>query len=152
MGVRKSQLSGNINLTHLRHRREMIVLTDKREKFAQEIVKGSNQTKAYKFAYNAKNMKDESIWTEASKLMTDLKVSQRIQELRQPAVDKVHLTLESHLKTLADLRDKADADEKWSAAIQAETVRGKAAGLHIDKIDMKQDLDVVVEIVRFGDE
>jgi phage terminase small subunit len=127
-------------------------LTPKQEDFAQQIVKGSTQADAYRTAYNASSMKDETIWSNASRLIDNSKVKARIKELRQPAVDKVNLTLESHLTDLLKLRNMAAKDEKWSAAIQAETVRGKAAGLHIDKIDMKQDLDVVVEIVRFGDE
>lgn len=127
-------------------------LTPKQEDFAQQIVKGSTQADAYRTAYNASSMKDETIWSNASRLIDNSKVKARIKELRQPSVDKVNLTLESHLTDLLKLRNMAAKDEKWSAAIQAETVRGKAAGLHIDKIDMKQDLDVVVEIVRFGDE
>jgi|TARA_R110000796_G_scaffold68954_2_gene157615 phage terminase small subunit len=127
-------------------------LTPKQEDFAQQIVKGSTQADAYRTAYNASSMKDETIWSNASRLIDNSKVKARIKELRQPAVDKVNLTLESHLTDLLKLRNMAAKDEKWSAAIQAETVRGKAAGLHVDKIDMKQDLDVVVEIVRFGDE
>jgi phage terminase small subunit len=127
-------------------------LTPKQEDFAQQIAKGSTQADAYRTAYNASSMKDETIWSNASRLIDNSKVKARIKELRQPAVDKVNLTLESHLTDLLKLRNMAAKDEKWSAAIQAETVRGKAAGLHVDKIDMKQDLDVVVEIVRFGDE
>lgn len=127
-------------------------LTPKQEDFAQQIVKGSTQADAYRTAYSASSMKDETIWSNASRLIDNSKVKARIKELRKPAVDKVNLTLESHLTDLLKLRNMAAKDEKWSAAIQAETVRGKAAGLHIDKIDMKQDLDVVVEIVRFGDE
>ena len=127
-------------------------LTPKQEDFAQQIVKGSTQADAYRTAYNASSMKDETIWSNASRLIDNSKVKARLKELRKPAVDKVNLTLESHLTDLLKLRNMAAKDEKWSAAIQAETVRGKAAGLHIDKIDMKQDLDVVVEIVRFGDE
>tara|TARA_R110001599_G_scaffold239292_1_gene438890 strand:- start:288 stop:680 length:393 start_codon:yes stop_codon:yes gene_type:complete len=127
-------------------------LTPKQEDFAQQIVKGSTQADAYRTAYNASSMKDETIWSNASRLIDNSKVKARIQELRQPSVDKVNLTLESHLTDLLKLRNMAAKDEKWSAAIQAETVRGKAAGLHIDKIDMKADLDVVVELVRWEDD
>ena len=126
-------------------------LTTKQETFAQEIVKGSNQADAYRIAYNASNMKDETIWSNASRLIIEDKIQKRIKELRRPAVKKVHLTLEKHLDDLLELREKAKNDEKWSSAIQAETVRGKAAGLHIEKVDMKQDVDIVVELVQFGD-
>jgi|TARA_R110002126_G_scaffold100956_1_gene232797 phage terminase small subunit len=127
-------------------------LTTKQESFAQAIVKGSNQADAYRLAYSAEKMKDETIWSNASRLIIDRRVQARIKKLRQPSVDKVSLTLDRHLNDLLILREKATNDEKWSSAIQAETVRGKAAGLHVEKIDMKQDLDIVIELVKFGDD
>jgi|TARA_R110002124_G_C8829607_1_gene504626 phage terminase small subunit len=127
-------------------------LTTKQESFAQAIVKGSNQADAYRLAYSAEKMKDETIWSNASRLIIDRRVQARIKKLRQPSVDKVSLTLDKHLNDLLILREKATNDEKWSSAIQAETVRGKAAGLHVEKIDMKQDLDIVIELVKFGDD
>ena len=130
-------------------------LTKKQEEFAQEIVKGSTQADAYRTAYDAGSMKDETIWSNASRLIDNSKVKARIQELRQPSIDKVQLTLESHLTDLLKLRNMAAKDEKWSAAIQAETIRGKAAGLHIDKMDVKQELGElkisVIELVSGDD-
>ena len=127
-------------------------LTTKQESFAQAIVKGSNQADAYRLAYSVGKMKDETIWSNASRLIIDRRVQARIKKLRQPSVNKVSLTLDKHLNDLLILREKATNDEKWSSAIQAETVRGKAAGFHIEKIDMKQDLDIVIELVKFGDD
>jgi|TARA_R110000803_G_scaffold126580_1_gene194164 phage terminase small subunit len=133
----------------------MTDLTNKQEEFAQEIVKGSTQADAYRAAYDAANMKDETVWSNASRLIDNSKVAARIKELRQPSIDKVQLTLESHLTDLLKLRNMAAKDEKWSAAIQAETIRGKAAGLHIDKMDVKQELGElkisVIELVSGDD-
>lgn len=133
----------------------MTDLTNKQEEFAQEIVKGSTQADAYRAAYDAGSMKDETIWSNASRLIDNSKVKARIQELRQPSIDKVQLTLESHLTDLLKLRNMAAKDEKWSAAIQAETIRGKAAGLHIDKVDVKQELGElkisVIELISGDD-
>jgi len=42
-------------------------LTAKQEKFVQELIKGKSQREAYKAAYNAKNMSENSIDVEASK-------------------------------------------------------------------------------------
>tara|TARA_R110000764_G_scaffold215371_2_gene302072 strand:- start:777 stop:1187 length:411 start_codon:yes stop_codon:yes gene_type:complete len=136
----------------MRKKARMKELTTKQESFAQAIVKGSNQADAYRLAYSAEKMKDETIWSNASRLIIDRRVQARIKKLRQPSVDKVSLTLDRHLNDLLILREKATNDEKWSSAIQAETVRGKAAGLHVEKIDMKQDLDIVIELVKFGDD
>lgn len=56
-------------------------LTDKQEKFVQELLRGKSQREAYKSAYNAKRMKDEAIDVNASKLLADTKVSLRYNSL-----------------------------------------------------------------------
>jgi len=44
-------------------------LTPKQEKFAQSVASGKSQADAYRMAYNAENMKDETVWARASELM-----------------------------------------------------------------------------------
>ena len=58
------------------------MLTFKQESFAQVIVDGLNQSDAYRHAYNASNMKPETIWQRASEVMEHGQVAVRIQELR----------------------------------------------------------------------
>ena len=53
-------------------------LTPKQEKFVQGVVSGMTASESYRKAYSTKNMKDSSVWTEASKLMSRPKVSQRV--------------------------------------------------------------------------
>ena len=53
-------------------------LTPKQEKFVQGVVSGMTASESYRNAYSTKNMKDSSVWTEASKLMSSPKVSQRV--------------------------------------------------------------------------
>jgi len=55
-------------------------LTPKQEKFCQGVISGKTASESYRDAYSVENMKDSSIWTEASKLMSNPKVSQRIQQ------------------------------------------------------------------------
>jgi|TARA_R100000426_G_scaffold85294_1_gene65115 phage terminase small subunit len=55
-------------------------LTSKQEKFAQGVISGKNASESYRDAYNTKGMKDSSVWTESSKLMSNPKVAQRIQQ------------------------------------------------------------------------
>ena len=46
-------------------------LTLKQEKFCQEYVKnGGNASAAYRSAYNASKMKDETVWVKASMLLS----------------------------------------------------------------------------------
>jgi len=126
-------------------------LTPKQEKFAQSVASGKSQADAYRMAYNAGNMKEETVWSNASVLMADNKVSARVDEIRKPIVECAQFTLDQHLINLMSLRDKAAEDGKWGAAIAAEIGRGKAAGLYINKGDSDDDKNLTVEIVRFGD-
>lgn len=73
------------------------MLTAKQEKFIQNIVKGMSQREAYKDAYNAKNMKDESIDVEACKLFNDTKVSIRYKELMEELKDKAIMSAKERM-------------------------------------------------------
>jgi len=108
-------------------------LTNKQEEFAQEIVKGSTQADAYRTAYRAEDMLDTTIWSKASELMANGKVTARVQELRAPVIEGAQLTLKAHLDDLLSIREKAVEDRAWGAAVAAETARDKAAGLHTAK-------------------
>ena len=56
-----------------------------------------------------------------------------IGELREEMQKKHEVTFERHISELAKLRDESKASGSWSAAINAEVARGKAAGLYIDQ-------------------
>ena len=56
-----------------------------------------------------------------------------IGELRAEVQEKHGITFDRHLGELAKLRDEATAKGAWSAAINAEVARGKAAGLYVDQ-------------------
>ncbi len=113
------------------------MLNPQQERFAQEVVSGKNQSDAYRVAYpRSIKWKAETVQQAASRLIANNKVRTRVEELRMPILKKVGLTLEDHLTKLADLRDKAENEGKFSAAIAAETNRGKAAGLYKDRLEV----------------
>lgn len=56
-------------------------LTEKQERFAQEIVAGANYTAAYRAAFNASGMTDGSVWVEAHRLAASPKVTLRLDQL-----------------------------------------------------------------------
>lgn len=58
-------------------------LTSKQEKFAQCVADGMTQADAYRAAYNAKNMKPETVQKRASELMSGGVVSGRVKELQK---------------------------------------------------------------------
>lgn len=63
-------------------------LTQKQEKFVQELIKGKSQREAYKFAYDAKKMSDNAIDREASLLLKSPKVAQRFKEIRSKVIKR----------------------------------------------------------------
>ncbi len=62
-----------------------MTLTPKQEKFAQAVASGMTQSDAYRHAYSTENMADSTIWTKASELAADGKVSGRIKALQEAA-------------------------------------------------------------------
>lgn len=108
-------------------------LTPKQEKFAQGIAKGLNLSDAYRASYDAGGMSDAVINNKASLLSKRGDVRVRVDELREPVIKSVGITLESHLNDLLELRRLASEDGQFSAAISAEVARGKAAGIIVDK-------------------
>lgn len=113
----------------------MADLTLKQESFCLAYIETGNASEAYRTAYDSKKMSENALNVEASRLLDNPKIALRISELRKPAIEKAQITLEDHLNKLAELRDKADASEKWQAAIQAEIARGKASGLYIERVE-----------------
>jgi phage terminase small subunit len=112
----------------------MAKLTPKQEKFCLEFIQCGNAAEAYRRAYSAEKMKPETVWNSAYKLMENGEVKARVQELRETAAQKAIVTLESHLADLARLRDLAEEDGQFSAAITAEISRGKAVGLYTERL------------------
>lgn len=112
-------------------------LTPQREKFAQAVASGMNQSDAYRKAFKVRaGTKPNSINVAASQLMANHNVAIRVAELRAPAAKKATITLESHLADLQRLRNMAVKEKQFSAAITAEVARGKAAGVHIERADI----------------
>ena len=70
-------------------------LTPKREKFALAVATGyhddgtkKNQADAYRECFNTSKMTDKSVWELASRLMNDVKVKSRVDELKAQVANK----------------------------------------------------------------
>lgn len=97
-----------------------VKLTAKQEAFAQAIADGLGQADAYRFAYNAENMKDESVYPQASKLMKNPKVATRVAELKAQVADKQLWTREMSVKGLISA---------YRIALEAKTSTGMTAAV-----------------------
>ncbi len=111
-------------------------LTPKQEKFCIAYIETGNASEAYRRAYNSGKMKPETVNRNAKSMLDDNKIATRIGALQKPAVEKAQVTLEQHLNDLKRLRDLAEADQKWQAAIQAEVSRGKVSGLYTERHEL----------------
>lgn len=115
-------------------------LTPKQDAFCHEYIKDSNgKQAAIRAGYTG-----ASAEVEASRLLRIPKVKARVEELRKPIQEAALLTLEDHVKELALLRDMAKDEKQIGAAITAETNRGKAVGLYVERTKGEQDVTVRV--------
>jgi len=100
------------------------MLTAKQEAFAQAIASGKTQADAYRDAYNAENMKENSVWTNASKLMSDAKVAQRVEELRKGLEKKELWTREMSVKALIGAYKEGNPTAKIAAVKELNAMHG----------------------------
>ncbi|SDQ29353.1 terminase small subunit [Paraburkholderia tuberum] len=126
-------------------------LTQKQEAFCCAYIETGNASDAYRRSYDASQAMPSTVNRRAKELMDDPKIAARLRELRQPAIDNAQFTFESHLAKLAELRDAAQRKGNFSAAIQAEALRGKAAGFYVERVEVEQKLtlaDLIEQVTQ----
>ena len=90
----------------------MANLTQRQEKFVRALIAGKSQRQAYKEAYNATKMKDETIDTRACELLKNSKVKARYDELLEEHKNKALYTREEMVNDLIWIKEKAKEDIK----------------------------------------
>ncbi len=144
-------------------KRDKMTLTPKQEKFCREVVKGKDYSAAYQAVYNTKRMKDKTVWEEACRLAKNPKVAARIEELKGKIEEKlVYSALES-FKNLEKIQELALARKKLvlakgklndpdlTNALKAEELKGKLAGLYVEKKELSGGIDVTpfkIEVIE----
>jgi len=111
-------------------------LTQKQESFCLSYIETGNASEAYRQSYNISGMNESSVNRKAKELMDNGKIRARIEQLRKPAIEAAQITLTEHLNDLKRLRDKAEQEGKYSAAVSAEMARGKASGLYTENVNV----------------
>mgnify|MGYP003676983928 FL=1 len=112
-------------------------LTEMQQRFAEFLVFGGpegplNKMEAAKLAgYSEKRCRQEG--SELTNPRLSPLVVKHIDELKQERMLKFGVTYESHIAELARIKDLALKKSSFSAAVNAETNRGKAGGLYIDR-------------------
>ena len=112
-------------------------LTEMQKRFAEYLIFGGpdgvvNKTEAAKLAgYNEKRARIEG--SELTNPKLSPLVVKYLDELKQEKMLKYGVTYESHITELARIKELALKKNSFSAAVNAETNRGKAGGLYIDR-------------------
>ena len=136
-------------------------LTEMQMKFAHELVSNEGRKYAFQCAIDAGYEKDRARVT-CSELTNPKKyplVVKYIGELREEYQKKYAVTFERHITELGKIRQDALKKGAWSAAVNAEVARGKAAGLYIEqkiirtgKIDDLSELELEARMKEIIDQ
>ena len=135
--------SGNISGRNDKH------LTAKQLRFAKEFVYNDGSKTQTECAISA-GYGESSAHVRASELLNPQKyplVVRYIRELQGEVDKKYEVTFGRHVKKLADIRDQALDKGNLTAAVSAEVQRGRAAGLYIERKEVRTgSLDSLSEI------
>ena len=111
------------------------ILTEQQKKFAELLVFNEGRMSPTECAYEA-GYAEGSCHVRASELRNPNKfplVVKHMNNLRAEMQKKYEITYERHITELARIRQEAIEAKSWSAAVNAEVARGKAAGLYIEQ-------------------
>jgi phage terminase small subunit len=110
-----------------------MALTPKQENFCLAYLETGNASEAYRRAYDAENMKPESINVNACKLLADAKIALRLDELREPIINRHNVTVDSLIAELEEARQAALTAETPQSAAAVGATMGKAKLCGLDK-------------------
>lgn len=99
-------------------------LTAKQEAFAQGIADGLDQASAYRAAYDAENMADNTIYARASEVMKNSKVAERVKELKAALTERVLWSREMSVKALVQAYRDGSGSVKVAAVKELNAMHG----------------------------
>ena len=116
----------------------MSELNPKQEKFCQLYVQLGNASEAYRQAYSS-TAKPESVHVRASELLSNSKVSVRVDEIREALRANHGITLQDLLKELEEARKAALSAETVQSSAAVNATMSKAKLLGFDKPENRKD-------------
>lgn len=131
---------------------ELPELTPQQMEFVRHLLDGKNATDAYRAAYNTENMLANTIWSAASNQRHNTKVAAWLTAARTANLGSAKVTLEGHVAELERLREIALSTGNVGAAVQAEQLRGKAAGHYVEQVRDVTDSDPIAMLDRLARE
>ena len=111
-----------------------MTLTAKQEAFAQGIADGLDQASAYRAAYDAEDMADNTIYARASELVRNSKVAERIAELKGALAERVLWTREMSVKALVQTFKESSGSVKVACVKELNQMHGynEATKVHVE--------------------
>lgn len=109
------------------------ILTLKQEKYVLNLINGMSQREAYKNAYDAKNMKDETIDSKASELFSRDKVRARYNELLEEAKNKAIMSSLDRQKWLTDVIN-GTKESNMTEKLKALDLLNKMTGEYVERV------------------
>ena len=85
-------------------------LTMKQEMFCQAYVDTGIASAAYRMAYDCKNMKPETVWSKASRLLASRDIKERVSEIRKEKEERSRVDRARVEKTLMAIADVDPAE------------------------------------------
>ena len=114
-------------------------LTDKQRIFVQIYTENEGRLTPTECARQAGYAEDRANTT-ASELLNGKRFPKVVEAVlaRRAEIQKTHeVKLDKHVQELARLREKSLVEKSYSAAVNAERLRGQAAGLYIDRKEIR---------------
>ena len=114
-------------------------LTDKQRVFVKIYAENEGRLTPTECARQA-GYKEDRANTTASELLNGKRFPRVVEAViaRRAEIEKTHeVKLNKHVQELARLREKALGEKSYSAAVNAERLRGQASGLYIDRKEIR---------------
>ena len=122
------------------------MLTAKQEAFVQNLLQGMSQADAYRSAYSCKNMSDNAIYVNASKLAADTKVALRLEELRKELATPAIMSAQKRLEWLTGVINSTE--ESTGDKLRAVDIMNKMQGEYVQKVEaeVKNAVNISIEL------
>lgn len=113
----------------------MAKLTAKQEAFCLKYIEVKNLSEAYRATYSCDRMKSASVNSCASKLMGNLQITSRIEELEREAAERNEVTVDSLAREYEEARKLGIEQGQISASVSATTGKARLFGLDKQKVE-----------------
>lgn len=143
-----------INRQRKKEEEIMNELTVKQSDFCLFYIETGNASEAYRRAYDAENMKPETVNRRAFDLMENSKIKARIEALQAEHRKEHNITVSDILNKLEDIYSEAMKKGNLSSAVSAVMGQAKVLGFDKQTINLEGDVKPLPAVINvtFSDE